>query len=375
MFNKSKIFFWTMEILGLVLMFFLLTKVNFIFKPILTLFSAVFIPLLISGFLYYVFDPIIKFLERKIKMPRILGIIIAIFLVIGAYAYIFASVIPAIINQLTSLVNTSIKAYPDIQKWVINIANSDQFRQISKQMNLQSMLSNLSNSYTDILRNLLDGVTLSVGSIVGFVAQIIFILILTPIFLYYLLKDGKKFLPFIQRNILHDDKYGISRLLKDMNTTMSKYIFGLAVDVAFIFVTVLIGYLIIGIPYAFLFALFSAVTTLIPYLGPYIGVVPVVLTVAWTHPWTALIAVAYVLIVQQLDGNLIYPKIVGSAVHVHPVTVMILMLVMGDLFGLLGMVIAVPGYALIKEIVKFIVGLYQNIKNQRKEKETRQTLL
>jgi predicted PurR-regulated permease PerM len=153
-----------------------------------------------------------------------------------------------------------------------------------------------------------------------------------------------------------------------MNATMSKYIFGLAVDVAFIFVTVLIGYLVIGIPYAFLFALFSAVTTLIPYLGPYIGVTPVVLAVAWAHPWTALIAVVYVLIIQQLDGNLIYPKIVGTAVHVHPVTVMILMLVMGDLFGLLGMVVAVPGYALVKEIVKFIAGIYQNAKAHRQEK-------
>ena len=63
------------------------------------------------------------------------------------------------------------------------------------------------------------------------------------------------------------------------------------------------------------------------YAGPYIGVLPVIFTLAFTQPWTAVLAVAYVLILQQIDGNLVYPKIVGNAVRVHPLTVMVLMLV------------------------------------------------
>lgn len=369
-FKGSKLFYWTLEILAVVLLFFLLTQVKFIFKPIVVLFSAVFIPLLIAGFLYYVFDPIIRFFGRKIKMPRIVGILISVLLVIGAYVYIFASVIPAIINQLTGLINSSIKAYPSVQKWVIEVANSKRFHEISNQINLPHLMSQISSSYTTILKNILDGVSLSVGSVVGFITSLIFVLILVPIFFYYLLKDGSKILPFLKRNVLKNDKYGVADLLHSMNATLSKYIFGLAIDVTFIFVMALIGYLVIGIPYAFIFALFSGVTTLIPYLGPYIGVAPVVLTVAWSHPWEALFAVAYILIVQQIDGNLIYPRIVGSAVNIHPVTVMVLMLVMGNLYGILGMVVAVPGYALVKEIVKFIISLYQNIRAGREKNKT-----
>src|SRR5699024_9826748 len=101
-----------------------------------------------------------------------------------------------------------------------------------------------------------------------------------------------------------------------------------------VFIFVFVGYMLFGIPYAFLFASFSAITNLIPYAGPYIGVLPVIFTLAFTQPWTAVLAVAYVLILQQIDGNLVYPKIVGNAVRVHPVTVMVLMLVSGSLYGI-----------------------------------------
>jgi predicted PurR-regulated permease PerM len=151
-----------------------------------------------------------------------------------------------------------------------------------------------------------------------------------------------------------------------MNATIAKFISGAAIDCLFIFVTVFISYLIIGIPYAFLFAAFAAVTNLIPYLGPYIGLIPVVLTVAFTHPFQALVAVIVVLTLQQIDGNIIYPKVVGSAVEVHPVTIMFLMLVVGSLYGLVGMLIAVPFYSLAKEIVKFSCKLWENHKEMRR---------
>ncbi|MDN6030680.1 MAG: AI-2E family transporter, partial [Lactococcus plantarum] len=87
---------------------------------------------------------------------------------------------------------------------------------------------------------------------------------------------------------------------------------------------------------------------------------PVVLSVGFAHPVQALIAIVVVLVLQQLDGNIIYPRVVGSAVEVHPVTIMVLMLVAGSLYGLVGMLIAVPFYSLVKEIVKFSWKLWEN---------------
>jgi predicted PurR-regulated permease PerM len=365
MFNKSKLFFWTIEILAVAALLWLLVKVDWVFKPITVLLSSVFIPFLVAGFLYYVFDPIIKLLEKKLKIKRVFGIILSILIVLGAYVLIAVTVIPNVISQMTSLVNTTINLYPSVKEWIINLVNSSQFRSIAKQIDFTSILNNISSSYTTILENLLNGMTNSIGSVVGTLVTIALVLLLVPIFLFYMLKDGDKILPFVKKNWLVEDKYNVIGLLQGLNKTISKYIFGVGLDAIFIFIMALIGFSIIGVPYALIFALWMAVSNLIPYVGPYIGLAPLVLATVYAHPWVTLIAVIYMAVVQQVDGNIVYPKIVGGVVNVHPITVMVLMMVMGGLYGIIGMVIGVPAYAMVKEILKFVVGLYRNIKKRR----------
>ncbi|AYG00865.1 AI-2E family transporter [Lactococcus allomyrinae] len=366
MFKNSKLFFWTIEILAVALLIFLLTQIQFVFQPVKTLLALLFIPFIISGFLYYVFNPVVIFMEKKLKIKKVFGIFIVLILIAAMIFYAIASIIPSIVGQLTGLINASTRIYPEVRTWVENLQHNPRFSQLYQQIDVNSLVDRLNISYTDILHNLLNSITISVGSLVSIITSIVMVMILVPILLFYMLKDGEKILPFLRKNILKEDKLNIFELLENMNRTISRYISGVALDALLVFIFVFIGYLIMGIPYAFLFALFAGITNLIPYAGPYIGVLPMVFTVAFNHPWTALIAVAYVLILQQLDGNLVYPKIVGSAVKVHPVTVMVLMLISGSLYGIIGMIIAVPAYCLVKEIVKFLNSLYQNHKEQRR---------
>lgn len=367
MFKKSKLFFWTIEILAVALLIYLLTQIQFVFQPIKTLLALLFIPFIIAGFLYYIFNPVVIFMEKKLKIKKTLGIFIVLLVILGLIIFAMASVIPSLISQLTDLINATAKAYPEVRHWIESLQHDPRFAELYKQIDVNSLVEKLNISYTDILHNLLNSITVSLGSIVSIVTSIVMVMVLVPILLYYMLKDGEKIIPFLKENVLTEDKLNIFELLENMNHTISRYISGVALDALLVFVVVFIGYLILGIPYAFLFALFAGVTNLIPYAGPYIGVLPMVVTVAFNHPITALIAVIYVLVLQQLDGNLVYPKIVGSAVKVHPVTVMILMLISGSLYGILGMIIAVPAYCLVKEIVKFLNGLYRNHKAQQKK--------
>lgn len=358
MFKKSKLFFWTIEILAVVALIWLLTHISFVFTPITTLFSMVFIPFIIAGFLYYVFNPLVSFLEEKFKIKRIWGIALVFVLLIGLFVYTIMSLVPSIVTQLSDLIQASGNIFPQIQKWLEKLSENPAFSEID----FKKIIAKANISYMDILQNLLSGVTLSVSNVVAAVSKIFMIIALVPLLLFYMLKDGQNMKPFLKKTILKTDRLNILDLLDDMNTTISKFISGAAIDCLFIFVTVFISYLIIGIPYAFLFAAFAAITNLIPYLGPYIGLTPVVLTVAFVHPVQALIAVIVVVILQQIDGNLVYPNVVGSAVEVHPVTIMVLMLVAGGLYGLVGMLIAVPFYSLAKEIVKFTWRIWENHK-------------
>ncbi|GFH40537.1 AI-2E family transporter [Lactococcus insecticola] len=361
MFKNSKLFFWTIEILSAVALIWLLANVSFIFKPVTTLFSMVFLPFIIAGFLYYVFNPLVSFLHRKFKLPSIWGIVLVFVLIIGICAYTVIALVPNVITQLSSLINASGNVFPELQKWLEQLSKNPAFSEID----FKAIITKANISYMDILKNLLSGVTLSVSNVVNIISKVAMVLVLVPVLLFYMLKDGKSMLPFLKKTVLKTDRLNIVGLLNDMNATISKFISGAAIDCLFIFVTVFIAYLIIGIPYAFLFAAFAAVTNLIPYLGPYIGLIPVVLTVTFDHPVKALIAIVVVLTLQQIDGNIVYPRVVGNAVQVHPVTIIVLMLVVGSLYGLVGMLIAVPFYSLAKEIVKFLWRLWENHKQSR----------
>lgn len=356
MFKNSKLFFWTLEILAVVILIWVFTQIGFVFLPVTALFSLVFIPFIIAGFLYYVFNPVVLYLEKKFKLPSIWGIVIVFILLIGLFVYTIVSLVPNVITQLSGLISASGSLVPNLQKWVDRLSQNPAF----KDVDFKAMIDKANISYMDILQNLLSGVTFSLSNVVGVISKVVMIVGLVPILLFYMLKDGKNMLPFLKKTVLKRDKLNIISLLDDMNKTISKYISGASIDCLFIFVTVFISYMIIGIPYAFLFAAFAAITNLIPYLGPYIGLTPVVLSVGFAHPVQALIAIIVVLVLQQVDGNIIYPRVVGSAVEVHPVTIMVLMLVAGSLYGLVGMLITVPFYSLIKEIVKFSWKLWEN---------------
>ncbi len=356
MFKNSKLFFWTLEILAVVILIWVFTQIGFVFMPVTALFSMVFIPFIIAGFLYYVFNPVVLYLEKKFKLPSIWGIVIVFILLIGLFVYTIVSLVPNVITQLSGLISASGSLVPNLQKWVDRLSQNPAF----KDVDFKGMIDKANISYMDVLQNLLSGVTFSLSNVVGVISKVVMVVGLVPILLFYMLKDGKNMIPFLKKTILKRDKLNIASLLDDMNKTISKYISGASIDCLFIFVTVFISYLIIGFPYAFLFAVFAAITNLIPYLGPYIGLTPVVLSVGFAHPVQALIAIVVVLVLQQLDGNIIYPRVVGSAVEVHPVTIMVLMLVAGSLYGLVGMLIAVPFYSLVKEIVKFSWKLWEN---------------
>lgn len=358
MFKNSKLFFWTIELFAVLGVIWISTHIGFVFKPVTTLFSLVFLPFIIAGFLYYVFNPLVMFLETKLKLPRIWGIVLVFVLLIGLLTYTVISLVPRVITQLSDLIIASGSIVPELQKWVDKLSANPAFKEID----FKALINKANISYMDILQNLLSGVTFSLSNVVNAIFKVVMILSLVPILLFYMLKDGKNMLPFLKKTLLKRDKLNIVSLLDDMNATISKYISGAAIDCLFIFVTVFIAYLIIGVPYAFLFAAFSAITNLIPYLGPYIGLIPVLFSIGFTDPVRALIAALVVLTLQQIDGNIIYPKVVGSAIEVHPVTIMVLMLVAGSLYGLIGMLVAVPFYSLAKEVVKFLWRLWENHK-------------
>jgi permease, putative len=365
MFHKSKLMFWTSEVLLLTIIFFIWRQMGDMITPVVSVINTILIPFVMGGFLYYITNPLVTLLEKRLKINRIFGILITLFLLFGLVTVGVIYLLPILINQLSSLINSTQNLYWEIQSFVNQLSKNPLF----KSLNIQSTIQQLNLSYVDILQNILNSVTNSLGSVVSAVINTLMILIMTPIFLVYFLMDGHKLLPMLERTILKRDKLNISSLLTNLNATVARYISGISIDALLIGTLAYIGYSVIGLKYALVFAIFSALANLIPYVGPSIGLIPMLITYFFTDPHKMLAALIYMLIIQQIDGNILYPRIVGSVMKVHPITIMVLLLLSSNIYGIMGMIVAIPTYSILKEIVKFLANLYDNHKEAQQQKK------
>lgn len=130
-----------------------------------------------------------------------------------------------------------------------------------------------------------------------------------------------------------------------------------------------LGYLIIGLKYSLVLAIVAAFTSIVPYLGPVIAITPALIVTFVTSPGMLLKMIIVWTIVQLIEGKFISPQIMGKSLNIHPITIIFVILTAGNLFGVMGIILAVPGYAVLKVIVTHLFqwfegrsGLYRNSK-------------
>lgn len=355
--RQSKLFFWSAELLVIATLIFVSSKINFIFAPIGTFFSTLFAPVLVAGFLYYILNPIVNLL-MKTNMKRIFAILIVFLLLIVALVLILVSVIPSLVSQLSSLASNMPDVFKSVEAWVYQMAELPIF----KDFDLTKYIDQLDISYGKIIQQFISGLSSSLGSIVSTVASTTIIIVTAPFILFYMLKDGDRMVPGVKRFLPEKRQDDIVDLLAKLNKTLSSYISGQAIECLFVATFTVIGYSLIGVRYAFLFGVIAGITNLIPYLGPYIGLAPAVFVTVFDEPFKALLCCLVVLIVQQIDGNIIYPNVIGKSLQIHPLTIILILLVAGNIAGLLGIFLAVPFYAVCKTIV---VHVFQTVRKNK----------
>ena len=201
-----------------------------------------------------------------------------------------------------------------------------------------------------------------VNGIVGFVSGIVdgFVYIFTGlIFAIYMLGQKEKLVDGMTRLVYgFAEKRKANKIMKVAsltNKTFSKFISGQCVEAVILGTIIFVVCLLCGFPYALLIGVLTAVTALIPIFGALIACVVGAVLIAITNPIQALIFVLVFVIIQQIEGNVIYPKVVGKSVGLSPLWTLLAITVGGNLFGVLGMIIGLPMasvvYSLLKESV------------------------
>src|SRR5699024_305843 len=144
-----------------------------------------------------------------------------------------------------------------------------------------------------------------------------------------------------------------NQILHNMDVQVGSYIQGQIIVASCIGILLYIGYLIIGLDYAITLAIVAAITTVVPYLGPMIEITAAII-IAIVHSPIMLLKLGIVwAAVQFLEGNFVSPNVMGKTMQVHPLTIIIVLLVAGNLFGVVGVILGIPGYAILKVLAVF----------------------
>lgn len=345
---KSKSQYWLFQILLILTIIFVSSKITFLFQPIGIFISTIFFPILIAGFLFFLLNPVVNFLHRK-RVPRPLAILIIYVVVVGMVVLIVGNLVPSISKQFAALA----MALPQYANKTIDyfnkLAQTSEFKWVINAQ--QNLFQSFEQKLIGFANTLPERITYSITNILGVLANIAVILATVPFLLFYMLKDGHKFPTALSKFFPATFRDEGLTIFKETGETLSTYIHGQIAVALAVGIMAFIGYLIINLPFALVMALAVTVTYFIPYIGLMLGATPAVIVALFDSPTKVLLVMLVLLISQQVEANVLSPLILGKSLDIHPATIIIILLAAGNLAGVLGMVLAVPTYAVGKTIV------------------------
>lgn len=348
------------------------SKIPFIFKPLSVLLHTVAAPLLLSGVAYYLLNPLVDRLERRSKVKRAYGIVTMYLVIAGIITLILLMVIPIIRTQLMGLIDNFPIYSAQIQEEFLHLTGSEFFGKIQESVGTD--LSDITGKVTTWGTSFINNAASGVGSFVGTLTEIVLAVVTTPFILFYLLRDGKRLPDYLMRFIPTALQPQSRMVMQEMNSQVASYIRGQIIVSCCIGALLYIGYLIIGLEYSLVLAIVAACTAVVPYLGPAIAITPALVVAMVTSPFMLLKMVIVWTAVQLIEGKFISPQIMGKTLKIHPITIIFVIIFAGKMFGVLGIILAVPGYAVLKVVVthifqwfRFRSGLYKVIEEKAEE--------
>ncbi|MBX4268352.1 AI-2E family transporter [Clostridium estertheticum] len=325
-------------------------------------------PLLMALVIVYLFKPGVKTIEnflqkRKIfkraAPRRLVGILAIYLLVIAGIAALISGIYIMIGGKLSNNITiTNMTEY--LTKYLNNPALSVSSITEKLQNSNISMLGNLNDKITKIVGYVQTYFTTSIGvmtdsvlSIGGNIASFFIALVLS----IYLIQDSEYFMDLWEKTfnlIFGKSKVGnkLKEVLSIIDITFYKYIRGQLLEACIVGVLSAIVLYFVGIDYALIIGIIAGICNMIPYIGPVVGtILAVIIALLSGQPIRAVWAVVGMIVVQEVDNKLLAPKIVGDSVGLHPVFTMLAIIIGGSVWGLIGMMIAVPVAASFKVLI------------------------
>lgn len=332
-------------------------------------------PIIIGLALAYLLNPVMKFFERHLyrlfkdrmktdqkarKMARGIAITCSIIFLIVVIVLLIAAIVPSVVNSIMGIVDTLPANVANLVKMIqeghlgnYEVADTigDVLTKLTDYVENWATKTLLPQARTYLIQ-ITSGVINMVKAMFNFVIGII-VAVYVLMIKERLIGQSKKVVYAVfkpkQGNI-------IVETMHKANDIFGGFIIGKIIDSAIIGVICYVGCSILRIPDTMLVSVIIGVTNIIPLFGPFIGAVPALLLVVIQSPWQALYLLIFIIVLQQVDGNIIGPKILGNSTGLTSFWVMFAILIGGGMFGFLGMLLGVPVFALMYYIVRRLVN-------------------
>lgn len=347
---------------GLIL-FFIIYNLKFVLKTIDNL-VAITLPVIFGIVLAFLLNIPMSFLERKIillvqklkvdkkrafKISRAISLLLVLLIFICAITFTINIVIPEIIKSFYIFIEKAPEQIKNIQGLLIK--NYDNYLIDSVLSKIQQIDGDISKTINNLVQITFSGVLNITLGITNILINFILGLIIS---IYILLeKETLKYQLKLLINTVATDKYksSIIEILKLIYSKFKKYIFGQAIDSAILFIMIFISMTIFKIPYAIFISFILAICAAVPILGPFIGIIITTIIMIIAGYKNILFFILIVVLMQQIEGNIIYPIVVGNSIGLSSLYIVVVVIVFSSLFGIFGVIIGVPLCGVLYEII------------------------
>ena len=337
--NQKKWLLRLGTLLLVMIILYVFMKLSPLWAPVLRVLFIISIPFFISIFITYLLHPVVEYTHNR-GMPRPIAILIIYLLFFGGIGLIAYKGIPVIIDQLWELSENFPRLAQTYSGWIKQIHSSTSswphgiHERVDQTFSeFEAMLSILMTKVVAGLKGLLNS---------------FFILIVIPFIVFYLLKDYdqvKKTIWYLTPRKWREP--GIA-FLKDVDISLGSYIRGQLTVCLIIGILATASLWLTGMKYPLVLGVIIGITNIIPYFGPIIGALPAVIIAATISVKMVLLVIIIIFGLQFIEGNILSPLIVGKSLHIHPVFIILALLIGGEVAGVVGLILAVPVFAVMK---------------------------
>ncbi|WDV44127.1 AI-2E family transporter [Clostridiaceae bacterium M8S5] len=304
----------------------------------------------------YILNPLANFLEMK-GIKRSLAIVLIYVVMITFAIVVYILIVPSMLEEISNLIDD----FPD---YIVQINNKidSLYTNIDK---LPKGLGNFKSIIDNIIAMVEKLITSGINNITEKIASTfskILVLVLIPVITFYFLKDKELFKKSIILTCPKRYRDDLLKISRKMNVILGRFVRGQLILATFIGIASAVGLFFIKVKFWLIIGIVAGIASIIPYFGPIIGIIPALFFALLDSTTKAIWVIILFFAVQQFEGDILSPRIVGESVGLHPVIVMVVLLIGGGIFGVMGMLLSVPSVVFIKILMNHVIEKLDEMK-------------